>query len=117
MSRSPAEILVAMERECLLVDAALAEKRWSDCDESWRTQRRLTHELEIALRDLPAGTPEAALVDKRITRLVRYRDGQLRKLQAFHSGVSKKLATIQKFRSYAKTVTRRERSSILDSNA
>jgi hypothetical protein len=117
MSRPAAEILVAMERECLLVDAALAEKRWSDCDASWRTQRRLTHELEIAVRALPRGTPEAALIDKRIARLVRYREGQLRKLQAFHSGVGKKLATLQKFRSYAKTVTRRQRSSIFDSNA
>ncbi len=60
--RTPAEILVDLERECLAVDKALAERRWADCDPSWRAQRKLTHELDLAVRSLTPGTPESIAV-------------------------------------------------------
>ena len=104
--RTPAQILVEMEQECLKVDRAIAEQRWDVCEESWRIQRQLTHELALVVRGIPPGTPDLIAVQKRIDRLVNYRDGQLRKLKAFNAAVAKRLGNISRFRRYAKSALR-----------
>jgi hypothetical protein len=104
--RTPAQILVELEQECLKVDRAIAERRWDICEGSWQIQRRLTHELSLAVRKIEPGTPESLAVKKRIDRLVKYRDGQMRRLQAFSASISKRLQAIGSFRRYAKAQLR-----------
>jgi hypothetical protein len=113
--RTPAEVLVALEQECLLVDKALSAKNWADCETSWQTQRRLTHELELSLSAAGMSGKEAGAMGKRIERLKRYRDGQLRKLISFNAAIAKKLGTMQQFREFSKNIPDETPSSLIDS--
>lgn len=113
MNRSPVELLVALERECLTVDKALAGRDWEACEKSWKTQRRLTHELDLALADASSETDREA-VDKRIERLVKYREGQLKRLMAFNEACATRLATMGRYQTFKKTVDRERRASLLD---
>ena len=118
MIRPPAAVLLELESECLVVDKAIAALAWDRCEASWRTQRRLTHELEIALRDVAPGSPDADGMRKRIDRLRRYRDGQLARLRSFNAKVAKRLANMERFRSFAKTQTTVDRPPLfLDTNS
>jgi hypothetical protein len=114
MTRPPAEVIVALERECLAVDAAIAARSWEKCEESWHTQRVLTHELDIALREHPLTPEQAASAKKRIDRLARYREGQLKRLKAFNDACATRLANMGRFRGFSKTVGGERRSSLLD---
>jgi hypothetical protein len=114
MIRRPVEIIVALERECLKVDGAIAKRQWDVCEESWRAQRRLQHELDIALREQPAEPAESAAIKKRMDRLTRYRDGQLKRLKAFNDACATRLANIGKYRNYVKTTGKERRASLLD---
>lgn len=116
MSRAAAAVLDELEKACVEAETALREQRWRDCDAIWNRQRRLTHELEIAIEDVGNGTPEHKLVLKRIARVAKYRDGQLKRLEAFHATIAKRLATLGKYRSYAKTLGTGTRSRLLDGN-
>jgi hypothetical protein len=102
MIRAAAEVLLALEQECLLVDRAIAARAWQACDASCRRQRKLTHELDIAMSALDPASPEAAVARKRIERLKRYRDGQLQKVTSFNASVGKRLSTFGRFRAFAK---------------
>lgn len=114
MIRRPIELIVALERECLTVDAAIAERKWEACEASWRAQRVLTHELDIALREHALTAEESASVIKRIDRLTRYRDGQLKRLVEFNKACAKRLSTMGRFRSFSKNVGQGNQSSLLD---
>jgi hypothetical protein len=114
MIRGAVEILVALERECLDVDKAIAKRRWDLCEESWTQQRRLTHELDISLREQPLDPEASGAVKKRIDRLGKYRDGQLKRLAAFNDAVAMRLSTMGKFKSFAKTHDQERRSSLVD---
>jgi hypothetical protein len=113
MIRSPAEILLLLEQECLAVDRAIAAREWPACDASARVQRKLTHELDIAMTALDPSSPEVALVRKRIDRLKQYRDGQIQRLRAFNQSIGKRLTTMGRFRTFAKQRALAERSSKL----
>jgi hypothetical protein len=114
MIRPAAEVLLALERECLKVDAAITTRAWSACEASWRVQRKLTHELEFALREIAPASTEMQLAVKRIERLRRYRDGQLKRLQAFNAALGKRLATLERFRSFTKVNAAQRPSRLLD---
>jgi hypothetical protein len=114
MSRSTAEILLALEQECLTVDRAIASRAWATCEKSWRSQRRLTHELDIALAELEPRSPEYVLAWKRIDRLRRYRDGQLQRLRTFNQAIGKRLTTFERYRSFAKGRAPERVSRLLD---
>lgn len=113
MNRSPVELIVALERECLAVDKAIASRNWDACEASWRAQRRLTHELDLALADVSSETERAKAI-KRIDRLVKYRDGQLKRLKAFNEACATRLAVMGRYRSFKKSVDRERRASLLD---
>ena len=116
MSRTPVEIIVALERECLDVDRAIAVQDWDACEKSWTQQRRMTHELDIAMREQPAADP--APVFKRITRLAKYRDAQLKRLTEFNEAVATRLAQAGRFRSFQRMADREERrSALIDVNS
>jgi hypothetical protein len=102
MIRTPAEILLLLEQECLAVDRAIAARAWKTCGASWRAQRKLTHELDISLRSIDAANPEAIVARNRIDRLRRYREGQLQRLQMYNQSIGKRLSTYERFRSFAK---------------
>ena len=113
--RPPTELIVALERECIEVDGAIARREWDACEASWTRQRRLTHELDIRMRETPPATPEeAAAIENRIARLARYRDAQLKRLRAFNEACATRLATMGRYRSFTKTVDRERRSNLLD---
>ena len=115
MIRGAVEVLVALERECLDVDKAIAKRRWDLCDASWTKQRKLTHELDISLREQPPATPEeSAMIKKRIDRLTNYREGQLKRLRSFNDAVATRLATMGKFKSFSKNLDKERRSSLVD---
>jgi hypothetical protein len=115
MIRGAMELLVALERECLDADKAIAKRRWDLCEVSWTNQRRLTHELDISLHEQPPATPEeSALIKKRIDRLTKYRDGQLKRLRSFNDAVATRLATMGKFKSFSKNIDKERRSSLVD---
>jgi hypothetical protein len=114
MLRTPAEILLALEQECLTVDRAIAARSWPACGRSWRLQRRLTHELDLAMRELDPQSQEYVLAWKRIDRLRRYRDGQLQRLRVFNQSVGKRLTTFERFRSFAKQRAPERVSRLLD---
>jgi len=114
MIRGPLEVIVALERECLLVDGAIAKRNWDACEASWRAQRLLTHELDIALREQPLDAAQTAAIWKRIDRLTTYRAAQLKRLEAFNEACATRLANVGRFRSFAKTKTQERRSSLLD---
>jgi hypothetical protein len=116
MSRTPVEIIVALERECLDVDKAIAARDWDACDTSWTQQRRMTHELDIAMRETPPTDP--APVFKRIKRLASYRDAQLKRLKEFNEAIAARLAYAGRFRSFQKTNDLEERrSALIDINS
>jgi hypothetical protein len=114
MIRQPVEVIIALERECIKVDGAIAKRQWKICGASWQEQRRLTHELDIAMREYVLTPEENASVRKRIARLASYRDSQLKRLQAFNEACATRLANMGRFRSFSKSVNRERRSSLLD---
>lgn len=114
MIRRPVDLIVALERECLTVDGAIAKRQWDVCEASWRAQRLLTHELDISLREHAPSPAESAAIAKRIERLTRYRDGQLKRLKAFNEACATRLATMGRFRSFAKSIGPERRSALLD---
>jgi hypothetical protein len=114
MIRPPVELIVALERECLDVDKAIAKRNWDACEVSWRSQRLLTHELDIAMREQKFEAAEMAAIRKRIDRLTRYREGQLKRLRAFNEACANRLATMGRFRSFAKNIDKERRSTLLD---
>jgi hypothetical protein len=115
MIRGSVEIIIALERECLDVDKAIANRNWTACEASWKKQRRMTHELDISLREQPAATPEAAAaVSRRIERLTRYREAQLKRLRAFNEACATRLATMGKFKSFSRTRDHERRSTLVD---
>ena len=114
MTRRPVELIVALERECLKVDGAIAQRRWEVCEESWGAQRLLTHELDIAMRAHSLAPEESAAALKRIARLTDYREAQLERLKAFNEACATRLANMGRFRSFAKTVAQERRASLLD---
>jgi hypothetical protein len=114
MIRPPIDLLVALERECLTVDGAITQRAWDACEASWRRQRRLTHELDISLREHPPTPEESAAIKRRIDRLTAYRDGQIKRLKAFNEACAKRLTTIGRYRKFSKNVNFERRSSLLD---
>jgi hypothetical protein len=114
MIRPPVELIVLLERECLDVDKAIAQRRWDACEASWQTQRLLTHELDISLREANLPPEKYQSVKKRIDRLARYRDGQLKRLRAFNEACATRLATMGRFRAFSKNVDQERRSTLLD---
>jgi hypothetical protein len=114
MIRGPVEIIVALERECLKVDGAIAKRNWNACEESWRAQRVLTHELDIAMRKEPLDATQTASIWKRIDRMTAYRAAQLKRLKAFNEACATRLANVGRFRSFAKTRAQERRSTLLD---
>jgi hypothetical protein len=116
MIRTPDEIIVALERECLAVDKAIAAQDWDACEISWTQQRRMTHELDISLRETPPADPAPAF--KRIKRLTNYRDAQLKRLTEFNEEIAARLEQAGRFRSFRKTNDREERrSALIDINS
>lgn len=116
MTRTASAVLDELERACIEAERALREQRWRDCDVIWNRQRRLTHELELAMRELTKGSAEHKLALKRVARIAKYRDGQLKRLEAFHATIGRRLATLGRYRAYAKTIGRGPRSRLLDGN-
>ena len=114
MIRRPVDLLVSLERECLTVDGAINQRAWDACEESWRRQRLLTHELDISLRESTLTPEESKAIKLRIDRLTAYRDGQLKRLKTFNENCAKRLTTIGRFRKYSKTVTTERHPSLLD---
>ncbi len=51
---------------------------------------------------------------KRIDRLAKYRDAQLKRLRAFNEACATRLATMGRFQSFSKSVNSERRSSLLD---
>ena len=114
MIRRPVDLIVALERECLKVDTAIAQRMWDVCEASWRAQRLLTHELDIAMREQPSTPEEYAAVKKRVGRLAAYREAQLKRLKAFNDACATRLSNMGRFRSFTKTIEKERRSSLLD---
>ena len=114
MIRPAVELIVALERECLKVDGAIAKRQWDVCEQSWRAQRKLTHELDISLRESPLSESDYAKFEKRLARLTKYRDAQLKRLKAFNEACSTRLANMGKFKAFAKNLPQERRSSLLD---
>lgn len=114
MIRSPEHIIVAIERECLIADRAINELRWDDCQTSWAAQAKLAHELEIALRDVPRADAAFARVQKKIDRIVQYRDGQIKRLRALGDEITDRLGNIEQFRAFSKTLGRERPAALLD---
>jgi hypothetical protein len=110
--RSSVELIVELERQCIAVDAAIARREWDACEASWGRQRLMTHELDIRLREVPPAPDEWVTLKKRIERLSRYRDAQLKRLQAFNEACATRLATIGRYKTFSKTIERR--SNLLD---
>lgn len=116
MNRPVGQVLDELERSCVEAEAALREQRWRECDVMWSRQRRLTHELEVALRDLPMGTPERRAAFARIDRIAKYRDNQVRRLRAFQAATAKRLATLERFRRMSKSVGEVPKARLIDSS-
>jgi hypothetical protein len=116
VTRAAAAVLDELERACIDAERALREQRWRECDAIWNRQRRLTHELELALRALPEGSADRKTALKRIARIAKYRDGQLKRLEAFHATIGRRLATLGRYRAYAKTIGSGPRARLLDGN-
>lgn len=116
MTRTPVQIIVALERECLDVDKAIAARDWDTCETSWTQQRVMTHELDIAMREM--SDEEAAPVFKRIKRLTKYRDSQLKRLTDFNEAIATRLAQAGRFRDFQRTNDQEERrSALIDVNS
>ena len=114
MIRRPVDLIIALERECLDADKAIAERSWDSCETSWASQRLLTHELDISLRQTKLDPEQSAAIKRRMDRLARYREGQLKRLRAFNEACATRLATMGRFRSFSKNVSNERRSSLLD---
>ena len=116
MNRAAAAVLDDLERACVAAEKGLREQRWRDCGKIWAAQRRLTHELEHALRQLETGSPDHKLALRRVARIAKYRDGQLKRLRQFHDAIGKRLVNLGRYRAYAKTVGTGTRSRLFDGN-
>ncbi len=113
MIRDPAEVLLNIEQECLAADKAITRRAWNECERSWITQRRLTHELEHALRTLEPGTPDYIVAMKRIARIRTFRDKQLERVKIFHANIGKRLAAVNRYRGFRRGYPGVERASVL----
>jgi hypothetical protein len=111
--RDPADVLLNIEQECLAADKAIARRAWADCERSWIAQRRLTHELEHALRTVERGSPEFVVAMKRVERIRTFRDKQLERLKVFHANVGKRLTAVNRYRGFKRGYPGAERASVL----
>jgi len=116
MTRSAVEIVADLEQACVAAEQALSTRDWSACTEIWQRQRALTHELGEAVRKMVTGSTERASIDRRIERIVRYRDGQLRRLESYRSATADRLATFGRFRQMGRTVAQPISSQLLDTS-
>lgn len=102
MTRTSAAVLDDLERACMAAETALKDGRWDDCAAIIAEQRRLTHELEHALRGLAPEDREKKAALARLRRVGAFRDRQLKKLVAWNESLRKRLLTIEKFKTFSK---------------
>ncbi len=106
--------IIALERACLDADAALVERRW----DAMRTGLARQHELTAQLAELFASAPEMApardeRVAARLRGILRYRDEQLQRAEAYRDEIGRRLQAVGQLRALARTVGRHERPAAL----
>ena len=96
--------IIALERSCLDADAAFAEQRWSDVEAAFAAQAELTTRLARLFEASPATAPARdAKVAQRVRGILAFRDGQLRRLEAYRDEVATRLSTIGKVNAFARS--------------
>ena len=99
--------VIALERACLDADAALTEHRWNDVERAFAEQTRLTDALRLLFTETPELAPlRDARVAKRLRGVLRYREDQLRRLQAYRDELARRLSSVGKMRRLAQTMRR-----------
>jgi hypothetical protein len=111
--RNPADVLLNLEQECLAADRALTKRAWAECTRSWIAQRRLTHELEHALRTVERNSPEYVVAMKRVARIAKFREKQLERVKFFQANVGKRLLAVNRYRGFKRGYPGAERASVL----
>ena len=99
------ESIIALERSCLAADAAIVERRWSDLDVVFADQQALTDRLVAIFFAVPEVSPERdARVMTRLRGVLAYRDDQLRRLRAYHEGVTERLRSLERMRRFSRSI-------------
>ncbi len=108
--------IIALERSCLVAEAALVERRWPDLDAAFAAQAILTGELARLFDAAPhTAPPDDAKVAQRVRGILAYRADQLRRLQSFRAEVGTRLESIGKVNAFSRSIGRRANSaSVLD---
>lgn len=97
--------IIALERACLDSEAALVERRWEDAAGAFASQQRLTDELARLFADAPeTAPPHQPNVQKRLVGVLRYRDEQLRRLQAYRDEVGRRLRAFERAGQIRRTI-------------
>jgi hypothetical protein len=102
-------VLLALERSCLDVDAALAERRWPEIESALAAQAGLTGDLGALFEAAPELTPERdEKIAARMHGILSYRDDQLHRLQAFNAEVGTNLQSIGRMNSMSRSIGRED---------
>jgi hypothetical protein len=104
--------IIELERSCLDADAALVERRWDAVNAALARQHELTGELAELFAAEPATAPARdARVEARLRGILRYRDDQLRRAEAYRDEIGRRLHAVGKLRALSRTVGRHEPSA------
>jgi hypothetical protein len=102
-------ILLALERSCLDVDAALVERRWPEVESALAAQAGLTDDLGALFEAAPELAPEREeKIAARVRGILSYRADQLHRLQAFNAEVGTSLQSIGRMNNMSRSLGRRD---------
>jgi len=104
-----------LERAVADGERALRERSWSSLGEAIIEQRRLSHGLQNVLYAVSLDERRAdTVIDKRIQAILRIREEQLGRMEAFHREVGRRLRELYIFRAALKNFEGESRPHALD---
>ena len=106
--------IIALERSCLDADAALVDRRWDVIGAALTRQHELADQLAALFAAAPETAPARdARVAARLRGILRYRDDQLQRVEAYRDEVGRRLHAIGQLRALSRTVGRHDRTAAL----
>jgi hypothetical protein len=99
-------LLASLEQLCNELELALRELDWERLGTAIRNSRRTMAEFENAMADAKPLRSEGvdSAIFARLQRIYAVRDDQLTRLQAVHDDIGKRLRSISRWKSYARSI-------------
>ena len=109
-----------LERLCGALESSLVAGDWNGAANALRDSRRVTHAFVNAMEEAAAARDQEfdRAIEVRVRRVYDAREDQLERLRAFHTQIGERLATISRWKSFARSIgakKARARHSLFDS--